>query len=119
MAWQVKYFKREDGTVPAHAFQEGLPKKLRAKLLKFTKEAADSEGKLGGGYYEVCHSRPGISETRAKLGKDLARFLCGRDGDRLVILTGVLKGIDEPTPDASFDGAEAFLAEYNKTKSVA
>jgi hypothetical protein len=118
MAWEVKYFRKRDGTVPAKSFQEALPPKLRAKLLRITQEAAQTEGAIGGGYYEICHSHPGLSETRAKFQKDLGRFVCGRDGNTLILLTGVRKLLGQPTPPALLDEADALLSEYQETKDT-
>lgn len=118
MAWQVSYFRRRDGAVPARDFQQALPEALRAKLLRITREVAQSEGTLGGGYYEILHSHPGLSETRARSGRDLGRFICTRDADSLVLLTGVLKATNEPTPEAVLDDADALLAEYRETKDA-
>lgn len=118
MAWQVRYFRRRDGSFPAREFRGTLPGPLRAKLLRITQEVAASDGKIGSGYYEICHSHPGLSETRARFQDDLGRFICARDGDMLVLLTGVLKPIREATPSVVLEQADLFLAEYRETKAA-
>jgi hypothetical protein len=115
MPWDVKYFVRADDSIPARDFQSDLPIKLRTKLLRITLEVAISDGALGGGFFEVCHAHPGLHEIRVRHQRDLARFVCTRDGDSLILLTGVLKVTGEATPEATFVEADGFLAEYRKT----
>ena len=119
MAWTIEYFETEGGQVPAADFEDSLPVKLAAKLARFLKEAAESEGKIGGGIFEKCHSQPGLWEVRAKLGDDLAREFCTRDGDRLVVLSGIVKPNRTPTPDEAFHQAMGYLCEYKATGKVA
>jgi hypothetical protein len=115
MPWQVKYFEERERTIPAKRFENTLPKKLRAKLLRITKEVAASDGAIGGGYFEPCHNYPGLYEVRVRFGQDLARFLCARDGNTLVLLGGVFKQMGEETPEDCFVEATTALTEYRET----
>lgn len=120
MGWVVRYFRKSDGSVPARQFEGLLSQKLklRAKLHRMTKEVADSEGRLGGGYFEPCHGWDDLCEIRVIQGSDLARFICARHGESLVLLEGVLKRVREETPQSVFAQAVENLREYRETRDA-
>lgn len=106
---------RRDGVIPAKVFEDSLPDPLRFKLLRFTQEVANSNGSLGGGYFEPCHDYPGLFEVRVGRGDELARFLCARDGDTLILLGGVHKRVNEASPQSCFREASEDLTQYRET----
>ena len=118
MAWTIEYFEKKDATVPAATWEDSIDPKLLGKLATFVKHIAANEGRNCGNMFEKCHSQPGLFEVRAKTGKDLAREYCMRDGERLVLLSGIVKPIDSPTPQSAFDEANANMQEYKATKKV-
>lgn len=119
MPWTVRYFVEADGSVPAEEFEDALPPKLRGKLLGFIEQVALYEGDVGAGIFHKCHGGySDLYEVRAKREKLLARSLCARDGDNLILLGGVSKKLDEPTPDADLMRADGCLSRYRETRRV-
>lgn len=120
MAWTIRYFIDDDGSLPAEEFEGCVAnERLLVKLLAFIEQVALNEGRIGGGIFEKCHGGySDLYEVRAKRGKELARSLCTRDGNNLILLWGVSKLIDQPTPTADLDRAQALLDRYRKTKRV-
>jgi hypothetical protein len=117
--WTVRYFVDDDGSMPADEFESSLPPKLLGKLLGFIELVARNDGAVGAGIFHKCHGGySDIYEVRAKREKSLARTLCARDGDNLILLGGVYKQLDEPTPEADLVQAAARLDRYRKTKRV-
>jgi len=82
----------------------------------FIEQVAQAEGKLGGRIFRKCFEYSGLYEVRARVAKELARSICARDGDNLILLGGVLKGVDEATPLADLEKAEHRLNRYKQTK---
>jgi hypothetical protein len=119
MAWRIEYFETSDGRVPAAEFEDSINAKLKGKLNTFAAEAARSGGTIGGGIFEKCHGYSDLYEVRAKLGEDLGREFCTRDGDQLVMLHGCVKRPRTETPVAVFEEAATLLSEYKKTRRVA
>ncbi|TAM74536.1 hypothetical protein EPN44_10905 [bacterium] len=115
---RIEYFEQASGTQPAELFEDGVPPRLAGKLARFSQAAAESGISLGGGYFEKCHSHSDLYEIRARLGNDLGREFCLIDGDRLVLLSGVLKRVGEPTPSKAFEEALAYSDEYKRTRKV-
>lgn len=119
MGWTVEYFQAEDGTIPAAAFEDSISAKLKAKMHVTLEVVAETEGKIGGGRFEKCHTYPDLWEARSRLGKDLGRHFCTRDGDRLVILSGIVKPNGTATPASALEEANRYLSEYQEKKRVA
>ena len=118
MAWNIKYFQKVDGSVPAVDFEDSIPEKMMAKLHVWLESIAESEGKIGGGRFEKCHGLPDLWEVRVRLGYQLGRELCTRDGDSLILLHGFVKPNGTPSPPAELNTAMVYLEEYRATKRV-
>jgi hypothetical protein len=116
VAWAVRYFVEDDGSVPAADFEDALPPALGAKLARWVQAVASSGFTLGGGMFEICHDFPNLFEVRAKVGKQLGREFCTVDGDKLVLLGGIVKAIDEATPRAALVAASERLARYKVSR---
>lgn len=116
MPWTIRYYVESDGTMPAEEYEDSLPDRMQGRLLGFIEQVALSEGRIGGRIFRKCFGYPDLSEIRARVANQLARSLCARDGDNLILLGGLLKGVDEPTPIAALDEAARRLSRYKKTK---
>ena len=117
MSWTIRYFLTREGVLPAREFRASLPAKLRSKLDLFVQETARSRGSIGGGIFQACHGGYGdLFKVRAKLGRELARYFCGIDGEMLILLDGIHKRLGEATPDEALDRAAGHLAEYRRTR---
>lgn len=102
--------------MPAEEFEDSLPDRMQGRLFGFIKQVADSEGKIGGRIFRKCFGYSDLWEVRARVANQLARSLCSRDGDNLILLGGLVKGVDEETPLAALDEAAKRLGRYKKTK---
>jgi hypothetical protein len=116
MSWTVRFFVTSDGSAPQREFIEALPTTLRAALLGKIAATAEVSGKIGGHIFHPLHTVSGLFEIRAKSGVDLARSLCCRDGQNLILLNGVRKRIEEPTPEADVSRAVELRRQYLETK---
>jgi hypothetical protein len=103
---------------PAEEWEDGTPEKLRGKLFRYRVAIATQGVQLGGGIIKKCHEYPGLFELRVRHHKDLAREFCTIDGDRLVMLDGVVKPEGEATPVRSFTTASGYLREYQGTRKI-
>jgi hypothetical protein len=115
----MRYFRTRAGAWPAREFRRNLPSKLRSKLDYFASQVVANEGEIGGQIFEVCHAPfSNIFRVRVKLRQDLARYFCGIDGDKLILLDGIQKRLGEATPNAALSQAAACLAEYIETRNA-
>lgn len=118
MAWTVRYFVENDGSIPAAEFEDSLPPKLAARLDRWVREVAEKGYQAGGGMFEACYGYAGVCEIRAKVGQDLAREYCTVDGDDLVLLCGTKKRFNESTPRAALEEAARLRDRYLRTRRV-
>ena len=118
MAWDIEYFQRADGTAPALEFENNIAKQMMGKLNSWADSIAESEGTIGGGRFKKCHDLADLWEIRVRVGKDLGRELCTRDGNRLVLLHGFVKPNGTPSPASEFKRAMTYLEEYRITGRV-
>jgi hypothetical protein len=118
MAWSAYFFEREDGAVPARDFLEALDIPLRMRLASRVVAVEQNGFSLGGGVFEVCHGYSDLFEIRVKVSRRLARLYCTVDGDRLILVGGLLKLQGQPTPQAVLREAAARIAEYRRAKRV-
>ena len=71
--FEVIFYDKEDGTVPAQEFILSLDKKMRAKMLRTISILADNRTGLREPYSKPLGD--GIFELRAKVGSDISRVL--------------------------------------------
>lgn len=120
MSWTVRHFIEADGSIPHRKFIEELGKKhpkLLLSLLGKIKATAEVEGKIGTHIFKPLHKPfSGLFEVRAMSGIELARSLCCRDGDNLILLNGVKKRCDEETPESALREARRLSKLYFETK---
>jgi len=94
LAWNVKYYRRANGEVPAKEFIAGLPAKHQAKALY----AVDMLGEFGADLHEPF-AKPiqgqrykGLWELRIRFANDISRiFYFVPVGDTFVLLHGFVK----------------------------
>lgn len=102
MPWQVVYYKRQDGAVPAEEFLDGCPVGVEAKLEAVLSAVANAPPPSfsGGGMWEAMHgSMGGYYEVRVTgPGREHFRLFClldregpGLDEPAVVVLTGLRK----------------------------
>jgi hypothetical protein len=118
MAWEIEYFELESGRQPAEDFEDAIPRGLRAKLLRFAEQVAESEGKLGGGYWEPCHGHAGVFAVRVIHNNELGRYYAAVDGNRMVLLHGYRKRPGQATPAAIYGVADRHLGDYRNNHRV-
>jgi hypothetical protein len=119
--WEVEYYEREDGVQPVEVFENAISPKLWGKLARSVEAVAREQWSLGGGIFEACHGYADIFEVRARRGDDLGRVYCAVDNGppaRLILLNGIVKRNNTPTPPAAFVEAQANLADYRVNNRV-
>jgi hypothetical protein len=125
MTWSIEYFEKKDGEQPAEMFEDRLEAsgnrdeaRISGKLARVADEVAENGFRTGGGYAESCHEAPGIWQMKADVGRKRGREFFAFDNDKVVLLSGVVKGPRQPTPTGAFMEALAHLAEYKKTGTL-
>jgi len=120
VAWTVVYFVDKDGSVPVAEFEDTLSEEHAAKLRAFYGYVCERQWAAGGGIFEAVHGFPDLFEIRAKRGKTLARVFCAvdKERERLVLLHGFAKGIEDATPPAELEAAAANLTRYRVADNV-
>lgn len=118
MPWTIRYFVEDDGSMPAEVFEDSLSDRMQGRLLGFISEVARNEGRIGGRIFHKCFDFSNLYEVRARVAKELARSLCSRDGNNLILLGGVVKGVDEETPRLALAEAAERLDRYRVHKRV-
>lgn len=108
MSWGVSYFKDADGTIPAVAFLDTCPIKVRAGILAVLEavRASPPPAFSGGGRWEAMHgSMAGFFEIRLTgLGRNQYRLFCllengtseqlsalGFESPQIVAINGMVK----------------------------
>ena len=108
MAWQIEYYKREDGSVPAADFLDDCPTKIEAQFnaVLDAVAAAPPPQFSGGGKWEAMHGdMGGYYEIRVTgPGREQFRLFCllenadkrtliarGLRGPAIAIITGMRK----------------------------
>lgn len=117
----MEYYARETGEQPVEVFEDAIAPKLWGKLVRCIEAVAREKWALGGGIFEVCHGHPDLCEIRARFGDDLGRIYCTVDNGppaRLVLLHGIVKKNNTPTPPAAFVAADDNLADYQENKRI-
>lgn len=90
MAWDIIYFRREDGSVPSRDFLANCPKKVRARILAVLEAVAEAPPPqfAGGGRWEAMKKEmSGFYEIRISgPAREQFRLFCileNADGDEL------------------------------------
>jgi phage-related protein len=108
--YQVIFFERENGEVPAEDFINSLDVKMAAKVYRLLMMVSENGPELREPYSK--HLDDGIFELRAKVGSDISRVLYFFFiGHRVVVTNGFIKKTRK-TPVNELAKAKAFRKEY-------
>jgi len=108
--YQVLFFEKENGDVPAEDFINSLDLKMSAKAYRLIAMISENGPDLREPYSK--HLGEGIFELRIQIGSDVSRifyfFMVGR---RVVLTNGFVKKTQK-TPQSEIDKAKAYRKEY-------
>lgn len=108
--YQVIFFQKENGEIPAETFIDSLDWKMQAKIYRLLTLMADVGPMLREPYSK--HLDDGIFELRAQSGSDITRILYFFFvGQRIIVTNGFVKKTQK-TPKSEIDKAKAFRKEY-------
>ena len=112
--YQVVFFKKENGDVPAKDFIAALDFKMKTKVYRLLTMVSENGPELREPYSK--HLNDGIFELRAQFGSNIARvlyfFFIGR---KVVVTNGFIKKTQK-TPAAELERANAYRNEYKQRK---
>lgn len=110
--YQVVFFEKENGEVPAEDFINSLDTKMAAKVYRLLMMISENGPELREPYSK--HLDDGIFELRAKIASNITRvlyfFFAGR---RVIVTNGFIKKTQK-TPKSEIDKAKAFRKEYRE-----
>lgn len=110
--FEIKFYKKEDGSCPTIEYLNELENKLRSKVLRGMQLLENNGNELREPYSK--HLGDGIFELRTKQGSDIARvlyfFIIGR---KIVITHGFTK-ITQKTPRREIEMARKYRKDYLK-----
>ena len=110
MAWQIKFYVKENGTSPVEEFLENLPSNLQAKTLYEIDLLMEFGIKLKEPH--VKNIGDGIWELRTQFGNDLTRiFYFTTRGKTFVLLHGFIKKT-QAIPRKEFKTAQERMKDY-------
>ncbi len=108
--FDIVFYTKPDGSIPAKDFIVSLNPKMRAKTLRTIRLLSDNGYKLREPYSKVL--RDGILELRIKVGSDITRVLYFFYEDKRIILThGFIKKTQQ-TPDEEINRAIRYRNDY-------
>lgn len=108
--YQVIFFEKENGTVPAEEFIDTLDNKMAAKVFRLLMMIAENGPDLREPYSR--HLDDGIFELRAKIGTDITRILYFFVSGRKIVITNGFTKKTQKTPRPEIDKAKAYRKEY-------
>ena len=112
--FQVIFFEKENGDIPAEAFLESLESKMKAKMTRAISALQEHGNELREPYSK--HLTDGIFELRAQIGSDISRalyfFVIGK---QVVITHGFIKKTQK-TPSGEIARAKTYRNEYLNRK---
>lgn len=115
MAFEIKFYEKENNQVPVQDFLKSLPKKQSAKaywsielLEKYGTALTEPYVKPMKGKYK------GLWELRVKFASDISRiFYFMPVGETFILLHGFVKKTDE-TPQGELDIAKRYMDDYRE-----
>lgn len=108
--FEVIFYDKPDGTMPAQEFLDSLDIKMRAKMVREIQLLAVNGTELREPYSKALGG--GIFELRAKVGSDISRVLYFFFVGRKVILTNGFIKKSAKTPTNEVERAKRYRAEY-------
>lgn len=108
--YQVIFFEKDNGQVPAEDFINSLDTRMSAKAYRMLMMVSENGPDLREPYSK--HLDDGIFELRAKVGSDISRilyfFFVGR---RIIVTNGFIKKTQK-TPKAEIEKAKAYRRAF-------
>lgn len=112
--FQVIFYEKENGEIPAEAFLDSLDRKMNAKLTRVIAALQEHGNELREPYSK--HLDDGIFELRAQVGSDISRalyfFIVGK---RVVLTHGFIKKTQK-TPVSEIRKALKIKEDYYADK---
>ncbi len=108
--YQVIFFEKENGDIPAEEFINTLDNKMAAKIYRLLTMISENGPELREPYSK--HIDDGIFELRAKVGSDISRVLYFFFIEQRVIITNGFVKKSQKTPKSEIDKAKKFRKEY-------
>lgn len=108
--YQVLFFEKENGEIPAEEFINSLDNKMAAKLYRLLMMVSENGPELREPYSK--HLDDGIFELRAKVGSNISRVLYFFFVGRKVIVTNGFIKKTQKTPPSEINKAKLFRKEY-------
>ena len=108
--FDVEYYEKEDGTLPAEEFILSLDAKMQAKMFRELELLETFGNEL-----REPHSKPlgdGIYEIRAKVASDITRVLYFFVVNKKIILTNGFGKKTQKTPDSEITLAKKYRKDY-------
>jgi phage-related protein len=109
-SFQVIFYEKENGEVPAEEFLDSLDRKMNAKLTRCIAALQEYGNELSEPYSK--HLDDGIFELRAQVGSDISRalyfFVVGK---RIILSHGFIKKTQK-TPVSEIERAKLYRKDY-------
>ena len=108
--FQIEFYEKLDGEVPAEEFLNSLDKKMQAKLAGLMEILQEYGNQLREPYSK--HLSEGIFELRGKTGSNIARVLYFFYYEGKIIVTNGFVKKTQKTPAAEIEKAKKYRKEY-------
>ena len=108
--YNVQFYEKENGEVPAEAFLLSLDKKMRAKLTGLIVILQEYGNQLREPYSKPLGD--GIFELREKVGSDISRVLYFFYHNGVIILTNGFMKKSRKTPKDEIHKAKRYRKDY-------
>lgn len=112
--FEIIFYEKNDGTMPAKEFLDSLDVKMRAKMVRTVVML-----KCSGHELREPYSKPlseGIFELRAKVGSDISRVLYFFVTGRTAVLTNGFIKKTQKSPKEEIERAKRYRADYLSRK---
>lgn len=110
--FEVQFYEKENGDVPAADFLLSLDKKMRAKLTGIISILQEYGNQLREPYSK--HIADGIFEIRGKVGSDISRVLYFFYYDGKIILTNGFVKKTQKMSKAELEKAKRYRQDYEE-----
>jgi phage-related protein len=108
--FQVIFYEKENGDIPAEEFLQSLDRKMKAKMTQAIAALQEYGNELREPHSK--HLDDGIFELRAQVGSDISRaFYFFFVGKRVILTHGFVKKTQK-TPPTEIEKAKSYRKEY-------
>ncbi len=112
--FEIVFYEKNDGTVPAKEFILSLDKKMKAKMFRTIKLLQNNGYELREPYSKSVNE--GILELRVKIGSDIVRMMYFFvEGKKAILTNGFIKKTQK-TPKEEIECAKIYRADYFQQK---